>query len=83
MRQVLHALQPMNDGARLLRRTGLSFAEIGRRVKRSRFAVCRWCAEGRKPDFASRMALRAAFGIEPEAFDRVTLDVATCQQGPC
>lgn len=73
----------MNDGARLLRRTGLSFAEIGRRVRRSRFAVHRWCSEERKPDYASRVALREAFGIDLEAFDRTTLDVDPCQHARC
>lgn len=68
----------MNAGALALRRTGVSLAEIARRVSRfkpcTRAAVSFWRNADRCPTFVYRVALREAFGIQLGAWD---VDVPT------
>jgi hypothetical protein len=60
-----------NDGALALRRSGLAYAEIGRRVRRTRAAVALWASGERRPEYAARVALRSALGVPLEAWDVV------------
>lgn len=56
-------------GCVALRRLGFSCAEVGRRVERTRAAVCMWRSGCRRPDYASRVALERVFGIALGSWD--------------
>jgi transcriptional regulator with XRE-family HTH domain len=65
-----------SDGSRALGAVDATQKQIGARIGVSRATVAMWIRGDRVPDEGHRRALRAAFGIHPEAWPDTTCAVS-------